>query len=188
MPDASTTVNQFFDTWRRQLEEGTQAWARLVNQTATPPPDALGFWKPILDQGLQNWARLFAQSPATPDMAAQWKQFLDQWIEAWSRVLGQAMNTDSFAQTMGRSLEQWLSAQAPLKKSAEQSLDTALQALNLASRNQLTGVARQIVDLDERVERVEEAVGTLRARVEQLIHLVSARDVATASPRSASQG
>jgi hypothetical protein len=121
-------------------------------------------------------------------MAAQWKQFLDQWIEAWSRVLGQAMNTDSFAQTMGRSLEQWLSAQAPLKKSAEQSLDTALQALNLASRNQLTGVARQIVDLDERVERVEEAVGTLRARVEQLIHLVSARDVATASPRPASQG
>jgi hypothetical protein len=187
MPDASTPINQFFETWRRQLEEGTQAWTRLVSQTSTPPPDPLGFWKPILDQGLQNWARLFAQSPATPDMMGQWKQFLDQWIEAWSRVLGQTMNTDAFAQVMGRSLEQWLSAQAPLKKTAEQSLDGALQTLNLASRAQLTAVARQIVELDERVERIEDAVGALRGRVEQLVHLVSAKD-ASGAARPVSQG
>jgi Poly(R)-hydroxyalkanoic acid synthase subunit (PHA_synth_III_E) len=182
---ANQQANQFFETWRRQLEEGTQAWARLVNQAPTPPPDPLAFWKPILDHGLQNWAKLFTQAPVTPDLLGQWKQFLDQWIEAWSRVLGQAMSTDAFAQLMGRSLDQWLAGQGPLKKSAEQSLDATLQALNLASRSQLTGVARQIVDLDERVERLEDTLGALRARVEHLVQLLSSSGAVAGSSRRA---
>jgi hypothetical protein len=122
---ADTTGTQFFDMWRRQLEESTQAWARMVSQAppAAPPPDPMAFWRPVLNQGLEQWARMFTQTPASPDVMGQWKQFLDQWIDAWSRVLGQAMSTDAFAQQMGRSLETWLAAQAPLKKAGEQALE-----------------------------------------------------------------
>jgi hypothetical protein len=109
---------------------------------------------------------MFAQTPASPDLAAQWKQFLDQWIEAWSRVLGQAMNTEGFAQMMGRSLEQMLAAQAPVKKAGEQALDQLLVSLNLASRSQLTGVAKQIVELEERMERVEDGVQAILRRLD----------------------
>src|SRR5919204_5419698 len=147
MADSAPT-QQLFDLWRKQFEEGSQAWARLVSQTATPPPpDPLAFWRPVLDQGLQNWARMFATTPVSPDLMGQWKQFMDQWIEAWSRALGQVMNTDAFAQFMGKSLDQWLVAAAPAEKAAEQQIDQALQTLNLASRSQLTGVAKQIVEL-----------------------------------------
>jgi polyhydroxyalkanoate synthesis regulator phasin len=161
------TGTQFFDMWRRQLEESTQAWARMVSQAApaAPPPDPMAFWRPVLNQGLEQWARMFAQTPASPEVMAQWKRFLDQWIDAWSRVLGQAMSTDAFAQQMGRSLETWLAAQAPVKKAGEQALEQTLQAMNVASRSQLTSVARQIVELEERLERVEEGIQTILMRL-----------------------
>ena len=163
------TTAEFFDMWRKQLEESTQAWTRMVSQApaaAAPPPDPMAFWRPVLNQGLEQWARMFAQTPASPDLMAQWKQFLDQWIEAWSRVLGQAMNTEGFAQAMGRSLEGWLATQAPLKKAGDQALEQTLQSLNVASRTQLTSVAKQIVELEERLERVEEGIQAILKRLE----------------------
>src|SRR5207249_3634650 len=91
MADAASP-NQLFELWRKQFEEGAQAWTRLVGQAAaTPTPDPTAFWRPVLDQGVQTWAKLFAQTPTTPDLLTQWKQFLDQWIEAWSEVLGQTI-------------------------------------------------------------------------------------------------
>jgi hypothetical protein len=160
-------TTQLLDMWRRQLEESTQAWTRMVSQA--PPaaaPDLMAFWRPVLNQGLEQWARMFAQTPASPDLMVQWKQFLDQWIEAWSRVLGQAMGTESFAQLMGRSLEGWLAAQAPMKKAGEQALEQTLQTLNLASRTQLTAVAKQVVELEERLERIEEGIAAVLRRLE----------------------
>jgi hypothetical protein len=161
-----TDTTHLFDMWRRQLEESTQAWSRMVSQAPAGPPDPMAFWRPVLDQGLEQWARMFAQTPASPDLMAQWKQFLDQWIEAWSRVLGQAMHTESFAEHMGRSLEGWLAAQAPLKKAGEQALEQGLQALNVASRSQLTSVAKQIVELEERLERIEDGIRAILGRLE----------------------
>jgi len=162
----SSAPNQLFDLWRRQFEESTAAWTRMADQAAPPPPtDPTAFWRPVLNQGLEQWARLFAQTPVSPDLAAQWKQFLDQWIEAWSKALGQAMNTEAYAAMMGKYLDQMLVAQAPIKKAAEQSIDGALQALNLPSRAQLTNVARQIVELEERIERIEDGISAILKRL-----------------------
>jgi len=165
MADPTT---QLFDMWRKQLEESTQAWTRMVSQATptAPPPDPMAFWKPVLNQGLEQWARMFAQTPASPDLMTQWKQFLDQWIEAWSRVLGQAMTTDAFAQQMGKSLDSWLALQAPLKKASEQALGQTLQHLDLASRSQLTSVAKQVVELEERLERMEDGIQAILRRLE----------------------
>jgi polyhydroxyalkanoate synthesis regulator phasin len=166
MADSSAT-NQLFELWRRQFEESAAAWTRLAGQATPPQPsDPTAFWRPILNQGLEQWARLFSQGPITPDLAAQWKQFLDQWIEAWSKALGQAMNTEAYAEMMGKFLDQQLVAQGPMKKAAEQSIEGALQALNLPSRGQVTNVARQIVELEERIERLEDGIGEILKRLE----------------------
>jgi len=167
MADAST-VNPLLDMWRKQFEESAAAWTRMVGQVQAPPPptDPTAFWRPVLNQGIEQWARLFAQTPMTPDLATQWKQFMDQWIEAWSKALGQAMNTDAYAQMMGKYLDQWLVASAPMKKAAEQQIDQALQTLNMASRSQLTAVAKQIVELEERLERMEDTLGAILQRLD----------------------
>ena len=165
----SGTSGQLFETWRKQLEEGAQAWSKLLTQPAAPPPpsDPMTFWRPLVEQWVQASARAFSQTPVTPDVMSQWKQFLDQSIDAWSRALGQVMNTEAFAQQLGRYLDQWLVTTAPMKKATEQGIDQALQTLNLASRSQLTAVARQIVELEERVERIEEAVHAVLKAVQK---------------------
>src|SRR2546428_1473695 len=150
-----TTPNQLFEMWRKQVEESAQAWTRLLSPKppAATPPDPTVFWRPVLDQGLQTWAKLFAQTPATPEFLAQWKQFLDQWIEAWSKILGQTMGTEQFAKLMGQSFDQFLAALGPLRKAAEAQTEQALQALGLPSRSQVTAVAKQHREIEERLER-----------------------------------
>jgi hypothetical protein len=167
MADASATTNPLFDLWRKQFEESAAAWARMVGQAQAPlPSDPTAFWRPVLNQGVEQWARIFAQTPVTPDLAAQWKQFVDQWIEAWSKALGHVMNTEAYAGMMGKYLDQWLVASAPMKKAAEQQIEQALATLNFASRTQLTSVAKQIVELEERLERMEDTLGAILKRLE----------------------
>jgi hypothetical protein len=175
---------QLFDFWRKQFEEGAQAWVRLAGQAAGAPPDPAQYWRPLVEQWVQAWARMFSQTPLTPDVATQWKQFLDQSIETWGQALGQAMQTDAFAQMLGRYLDQWLAVYAPARKAMEQSIDTALQTLNLASRSQLTAVARQIVELDERVERLEDGIAAVLKRLEDMTHRAG-RQSAGAMPEPA---
>lgn len=167
-----TGTQQLFDLWRKQFEEGAATWARLVSQSppaaAPQTMDPTAFWRPVLNSGLETWARLFATTPVSPDLMQQWKQFLDQWIEAWSKALGQVMATEGFAQMMGRSLDQMLSQLAPAKKTAQQSVDSALETLNLASRSQLTNVAQQIVDLEDRIERIEDGIATIAKKLDAL--------------------
>src|SRR2546430_16765697 len=115
---ASIPTQQFFDMWKKGLEDSTQAWARLLSQSTAAPPDPTAFWRPAVEQWVQTWARLIAASPVSPDTATQWKQFLDQSIEARSRALGQAMNTDGFAQLLGRYLHPLLAATPPHSQSA----------------------------------------------------------------------
>jgi 3-hydroxybutyryl-CoA dehydratase len=119
---ADNTSQQLLDMWKRQVEEGTQAWLRMMGQAQAPTAapnmamDPQAFWRPFMDQGMAAWSKVLTQGTApSPDLMAQWKQFLDQWIAAWSRVLEQAMGTDNFAQLMGKQLESFLNV-SPIKK------------------------------------------------------------------------
>ncbi|MGH7390282.1 MAG: hypothetical protein ACREM3_12615 [Candidatus Rokuibacteriota bacterium] len=183
MADAT---QQLFEMWRRQVEEGAQAWSRVMSGAQPPPPaavDPTAFWKPLVDQWVQAWAAAFARTPMTPDVMPQWKQFVDQSIEVWSRALGQAMNSEAFAQMLGRYLDHWLAVSAPVRKANDETVEAALQTLNLASRTQLTAVARQIVELDERVERVEEALTAIMRRLDEV-----SRTLATPPPAAGDRG
>ena len=166
MSDVSGASQQMFEMWKKQLDEGAQAWTRALGQNPSPPPDPLSFWKPAMEHGLQTWARVFASTPVTPDLMSQWKQFIDQSIDAWSRALGQVMNTEAYAQAMGKSLDQWLTSYAPIKKAADQSIDGALQSLNLPTRVQVTALAKQLMDLEERLDRLEDGIATVLRRLE----------------------
>ena len=167
-------TQQLFDLWKRQLDEGTQAWARMLSQTppathaAESTVDPMAMWRPMMDQAFQQWARVLAQGPLTPDALTQWKQLMDQTLEAWSRALSQVMGTDAFAQSLGKTLDQVLTASAPMKKAADQSIESTLQALNLPSRSQLTGVAKQIVQLEERIDGLEETLGVITRRLDDI--------------------
>ena len=162
---ADNTSQQLLDMWKRQVEEGTQAWLRMMGQgpaAAAPPMDPQAFWRPFMDQGMAAWSKVMTQGSApSPDLMAQWKQFLDQWIAAWSRVLEQAMGTDTFARMMGKQLEGFLNASGPAKKVAEQQIDASLAGLGIASRAQVVALARHLAQVEEKLDGLEDKIDRL---------------------------
>jgi Poly(R)-hydroxyalkanoic acid synthase subunit (PHA_synth_III_E) len=156
---ADTTSQQLLDLWKRQVEEGTQAWLRMMGQApgSTPTMDPQAFWRPFMDQGMAAWSKVMTQGSApSPDLMAQWKQFLDQWIAAWSRVLEQAMSTDAFAKVMGKQLESFLNVSGPAKKAAEQQIELSLAGLGIPSRAQVTALARHLAQVEEKIDALED--------------------------------
>jgi Poly(R)-hydroxyalkanoic acid synthase subunit (PHA_synth_III_E) len=164
---SSTTGQPLLDLWKRQIEEGAKTWTKLMAATTTPGSvDPAAFWRPFTEQGLTAWSRIMSQGPVSPDLMTQWKQFLDQGIEAWSKAFGQVMGTEAFARASGKCLDHWLVSQGPAKKAAEQFMETTLETLGLPSRTQVTNVARQLVELEERMERLEDGIAALLKRRE----------------------
>jgi hypothetical protein len=169
MADAPAN-QQLLDMWKRQVEEGTQAWLRMIGQgQASPPPmDPQAFWRPFMDQGMAAWSKIMTQGSApSPDLMAQWKQFLDQWIAAWSRVLEQAMGTDTFAKLMGKQLEGFLNVAGPAKKAAEQQIDASLAGLGIPSRSQVTALARHVAQVEEKIDGLEDKVDRVLRRLNE---------------------
>jgi Poly(R)-hydroxyalkanoic acid synthase subunit (PHA_synth_III_E) len=165
MADNSST-QQLFDLWRKQIDEGTQAWLKMAGQGQAPDPQA--FWRPFMDQGMQAWSKVMTQGTVSPDLLAQWKQFLDQWIAAWAKVLEQAMGTESFAQAMGKQLEGFLNVSGPVKKAAEQQVEIGLATLGLPSRTQVIGLATQVAGLEDKIEGLEDRLDAVLARLDGL--------------------
>ena len=163
---AENPSQQLFDLWKKQAEDAGQAWLKVLGQGQ--PVDPQSFWRPFMDQGMAAWSKVMTQGTASPDLMGQWKQFLDQWIAAWSKVLEQAMSTETFAQALGKQLEGFLGAAAPAKKAAEQQIESALSALGVPSRGQVVGLASQIVQLEEKVEGLEDRLDTILKRLTEL--------------------
>jgi hypothetical protein len=164
---ADNASQQLLDMWKRQVEEGTQAWLRMMGQApvpATPSLDPQAFWRPFMDQGMAAWSKVMTQGTPSPDLMAQWKQFLDQWIAAWARVLEQAMGTDTFAQLMGKQLEGFLNVSGPAKKAAEQQIDASLAGLGIPSRAQVTALARHVIQVEEKIDALEDKLDRVLRR------------------------
>jgi hypothetical protein len=108
------------------------------------------------------------QGAPSADLMMQWKQFLDQWIAAWSKVLEQAMGTETFAQAMGKQMESFLNTVGPVKKAAEQQIEAGLAGLGMPSRSQVVGLAAQLVQLEDKVEGIEDRLDAVMRQLQDL--------------------
>ncbi len=170
--DHTATAQEFFELWKKGLDEGTQFWSRAGGTDAKVPgglPDPLGLWRPFMEQAAGAWSKTMSQAgqPAgAGDTAAQGKAFLEQWIGAWDKLLADTMQTEAFAEAMGKHLDQWLSVQGPAQKAAADGRKSALEAMGLPSRDQVIAITRQLMDLDDRLEDIEDSVAALRAHLD----------------------
>jgi hypothetical protein len=166
---------QLFDLWKKQAEDAGQAWLKMLGQEQSVDPQA--FWRPFMDQGMAAWGKVMTQGTTSPDLMAQWKQFLEQWIAAWAKVLEQAMSTETFAQAMGKQLESFLGVAGPAKKAAEQQIESALSALGVPSRGQVVGLASQLIQLEDKVEGLEDRLDTILKQLGELSSALRAERV-----------
>ena len=168
----SESVEDVFAAWQRQMAAGTEAWTKAVEQMAQgrqagawpggpgvpPMGDPTAFWRPFLDQQLATWARMQGSGPVSPDVLSLWKKFLDDWIASWSQALEKVMATDAFSAGLGKSLDQMLTAQSAAKETLDKTSKAALDAAGLPSKEQVAGIARQLMDLEDRIEALEDRI------------------------------
>ena len=156
--------DELFAMWRQQVQAGADAWTKAVQQAAShgqvppSPPDPTQFWRQFTGEPSAPWAPFQGAGPANPDMLRQWKKFLDDWITAWSKALEEAMSTPAFAEALGKTLDQFLTVQGKAKQAAAQSSKATLDALGLPSRDQIVGLSRQLMDLEDRIEGLEDKI------------------------------
>lgn len=167
MADPTSDRDDLFAQWRKQVEAGTDAWIRTVRQMASqghvpPPPDPMQFWRQFSNLGPMNAPPFPGAGPVDPEVLAQWKRFLDDWIGAWSRALEKAMGTEAFAEALGKTLDQFLTIQGKARQAAERSGRAAIDAVGLPSREQVVGLSRQMMDLEDRLEALEDKIEDVR--------------------------
>ena len=160
----SPSSDELFAMWRKQVEAGAEAWKKAVQQAAShgqvppSPPDPTQFWRQFTGQASPPWASFQGAGPVNPDILRQWKTFLDDWIAAWSKALEEAMSTPAFAEALGKTLDQFLTVQGKAKRAAAKSSKATLDAMGLPSREQIVGLARQLMDLEDRLESLEDKI------------------------------
>ena len=162
-----TSSDELFAMWRQQVQAGADAWTKAVQQAASQgqvppsPPDPTQFWRQFTEQPSAPsapWAPFQGAGPANPDMLREWKKFLDDWIAAWSKTLEETMSTPAFAEALGKTLDQFLNVQGKAKQTAARSNKATLDALGLPSKDQIVGLSRQLMDLEDRLERLEDKI------------------------------
>ncbi len=167
MADPTSDRDDLFAQWRKQVEAGTDAWIKTVRQMASqghvpPPPDPMQFWRQFSNLGPMNAPPFPGAGPVDPQVLAQWKGFLDDWIAAWSGALEKAMGTEAFAEALGKTLDQFLTIQGKARQAAERSGKAAIDAVGLPSREQVVGLSRQMMDLEDRLEALEDKIEDVR--------------------------
>ena len=95
--------------------------------------------------------------------------------------------TEAFAAALGRHLEQWLALQAPVRRATAEMSEVALAAAGMPSRAEVTGIARRISELDDRLEGLEDKLGVVIARLEALTALTSRGTASAQGTRPATQ-
>jgi hypothetical protein len=161
---AQTGAQQLADLWKKQLDEGSEVWLRMLGQGRLTDPQSL--WAPLMEQAMGVWSKLTTDGVPSADLLGQWKQFLDLWIAAWSKAFEQAMGTEQFAQIMGKQMETFLAGAGPIKKAVEPQLDAVLTGLGLPSRNQVIGIAAQLVQLEDKVDGLESRLDRVLKQLE----------------------
>lgn len=168
MADPTSAPDDLFAMWRKQVEAGTEAWIKAARQMASQghvpnPPDPAQFWRQFSNFGPLGASPFPGTGPMDPEVLAQWKRFLDDWLAAWSRALEQVMGTEAFAEALGKTLDQFLNVQAKARQATEQATRAGIESLGLPTREQVVGLSRQMMDLEDRIESLAdqlEALGT----------------------------
>jgi hypothetical protein len=135
------------------------------------PPDFATAWR----ESWEDWARAWTglvQLPAEgekppPTPAEAWKRSMDRWLGAWSSFLEEMSTTPTFAAASGQTLNRVLDVQKPIRDQTEATMQRWLEAINMPSRADFVRLARQINEvnarLDELGDRMEEIQDALAA-------------------------
>jgi len=140
-----TGAQQFFDLWKKQVEEGLEP-RQMAGQGQSPDPQA--FWRPFMDQGMQAWSKVMTQGSPRPTSWPSGSSFSTSGSPPVPRCSSRPW-APNFAQAMGKQLEGFLN-----RRTREEGRRAAYRGdagrAGGAFASQVVGIAKHIISLGGR--------------------------------------
>lgn len=100
------------------------------------------------------------------DSLEQWYEIRDAYLDTWAKAMTEAVNTESYSKASGAMLETFLTSSAPFREAQTKMMVSALEQLNMPSRD-------DFVRLAERLTNLELLLDDMAARLNQVYQLAS---------------
>jgi len=98
------------------------------------------------------------------DPTGMLKTLRDTNLDSWSKMMIDLVSSDAYAKATGVILDSWLSHSAPFRKALETTLTQVLTNLHLPTREDVTGLAERLTNIEIRLDDLEAKLDeTLRA-------------------------
>ena len=92
------------------------------------------------------------------DPTGMFKEMRDTSLDNWAKMMVQLVNTEAYAEATGAMLDTWLSSSGPFRKVIENSMSQSLANLNLPSRDDITGLAERMTNIEMRLDNLDAAL------------------------------
>ena len=133
--------------------------------TTDAVPSPADLWTQAWQTWMDGWAALAGQ-PATADAPPAdpfqlWQRSFDQWLEGWSAFFEQTLSRPETAEASGRLLDAVLNIQKPLREQTATTMQYWLEFWNLPTRREQIRTAKQLNDVTDRLDEVQEQLWDL---------------------------
>jgi polyhydroxyalkanoic acid synthase PhaR subunit len=139
------------EAWKGFNESASRMWALTPQGSQESAADPYGLyqsWQEFYDNATQGGKNTSA------DPFAIFKHWYDATAETWSKTVGEAIATEQFAESIGMFLNNYTSFALMFRRANEQYFSN----LQLPTRSDIARVATLIVNLEEKVDRIEDTL------------------------------
>ena len=139
------------EAWKGFNESASRMWSLTPQGSQEAAADPYGLF--------QSWQQFFDTTTqggksTSVDPFAIFKLWYDATSESWSKTVGEAIATEQFAEAIGRFLDSYTSFTMMFRRANEQYFSN----LQLPTRSDIARVATLIVNLEEKVDRIEDTL------------------------------
>jgi polyhydroxyalkanoic acid synthase PhaR subunit len=143
------------EAWKEFNESASRMWPQKPQGSQELAADPYGMfqsWQQYFDTTTQGGANI------SGDPFTIFKQWYDATSESWSKTVGEAVATEQFAEAISRFLDSYTSFNIMFRRANEQYFSN----LQLPTRSDIARVATLIVNLEEKVDRIEDTLMDVR--------------------------
>jgi polyhydroxyalkanoic acid synthase PhaR subunit len=148
------------EAWKRWFEATTDVWKKATEQGADP----LGLTTQWLEMMEEARAKLPAGGVVPADPFTFFKQWYDATSETWSKVVGDLIGTEKFMEMASQFLESY----AGFTRTFNRASEAYFSRLQLPTRPDIARVAELVINLEEKVDRLDNAFEDFEDRYMQM--------------------
>src|SRR5260221_1541038 len=135
------------EAWKHWFEATTDVWKKATK----PGADPLGLTTQWLEMMEEARAKLSAGGAVPADPFTFLKQWYDAANETWSKAVGDIIGTEKFMEMGSQFLESYASFTRMFSRASE----AYFSRLQLATRSDIARVAELVVNLEDKVDRLD---------------------------------